>query len=173
MAARSVKAVRTKELEIIPAEQEKKWYQWLENIQDWCISRQLWWGHRIPAYLPSVDGEELADESENWIVAKTEKEALELASKKFGAGGKKVTVRQDPDVLDTWFSSGLFPFSVMGWPRKTPDLEKFFPGHLLETVGRSYTIRFFVLFARGLRMLYIFLLNRVMIFCFSGSQEWL
>ncbi|KAF9212211.1 hypothetical protein BGZ59_007077 [Podila verticillata] len=92
----------------------------------------IWWGHRIPAYFVRIEGEEqdFAD-GQFWVSGRTEAAALEAAEKKFA--GKKFTLEQDPDVLDTWFSSGLWPFSIMGWPEKTADFEKFYPTSLLET----------------------------------------
>ncbi len=90
--------------------------QWLGNIQDWCVSRQLWWGHRIPAWY---------DEQGNIYVARSEQEALEKS------GGKPVT--RDADVLDTWFSSALVPFSTLGWPEETPDYKMFLPSSVLVT----------------------------------------
>ena len=135
MASRAVNAVRSGELEIIPSSQETIWYHWLENIRDWCISRQLWWGHRIPAYHITVEGQGPVDDCDMnyWVVAKDENDALAQAQERFP--GKAVQVEQDPDVLDTWFSSGLFPFSVFGWPNQTDDLAKFYPTTLLETGG--------------------------------------
>eukprot|EP00929_Paragymnodinium_shiwhaense_P029776 TRINITY_DN16_c0_g1_i1.p1 TRINITY_DN16_c0_g1~~TRINITY_DN16_c0_g1_i1.p1 ORF type:complete len:1066 (-),score=392.32 TRINITY_DN16_c0_g1_i1:117-3314(-) len=127
LADKSVKAVREGEMKILPEFHHQTWYNWLENIQDWCISRQLWWGHRIPAYrvVKPVQKEEC------WVTGKSKEEATEKAKKKLGV--KTVEVEQDEDVLDTWFSSGLFPFSVFGWPDKTEDLDAFFPTSLLET----------------------------------------
>lgn len=89
----------------------------MENMQDWCISRQLWWGHRCPAYLFKIEGE-TADVSDDksWIVARSPEAAKEQAELR--AGGRKYTLEQDEDVLDTWFSSGLWPFSILGWPEK-------------------------------------------------------
>ncbi len=89
----------------------------MQNVQDWCISRQLWWGHRCPAYLVKFDGED-ADPSnnDNWVVGRSEEAAREQAEKL--AKGRKFTLEQDDDVLDTWFSSGLWPFSIMGWPNQ-------------------------------------------------------
>ncbi|CBZ50299.1 valyl-tRNAsynthetase, mitochondrial, related [Neospora caninum Liverpool] len=129
MAARAVKAVRNGDLKIVPAFHEDVWYHWLENIKDWCISRQLWWGHRIPAYRVTKP----AQQEETWIVGRTHEEALERAAAKLGIDGSQITLVQDEDVLDTWFSSGLFPFSVFGWPDLTQDMQAFFPTTLLET----------------------------------------
>ena len=106
------------------------------NIRHWCISRQLWWGHRIPAYLIKVKDTPAPDTSDpnNWVVARTEAEAMSKAVELKGLPAESMTLQQDPDVLDTWFSSGLFPFSTMGWPNEeAPDLKAFFPGSLLET----------------------------------------
>lgn len=138
LAARSVKAVEQGELEIVPSWHKETWYRWLGNIQDWCISRQLWWGHRIPAYLVSVAGQPQPDanNSDNWVVARTKEEALEKARVKLGLSAEeasKISLEQDHDVLDTWFSSGLFPMSVFGWPDETSDFKTFYPTSTLET----------------------------------------
>eukprot|EP00299_Pterocystis_sp_00344_P018925 c9428_g1_i1.p1 GENE.c9428_g1_i1~~c9428_g1_i1.p1 ORF type:complete len:1129 (-),score=330.43 c9428_g1_i1:112-3126(-) len=135
MASDAVKAVRTGELKIIPEQFKNTWYDWLENIQDWCISRQLWWGHRIPAFQIIIDGKSPEDDDMNhWVVGRTEEEALQHAYQKFPNVAKSsIRLEQDPDVLDTWFSSGLFPFSTMGWPDNTSDMANFFPTSLLET----------------------------------------
>ncbi|KAF9583903.1 hypothetical protein BGW38_008170, partial [Lunasporangiospora selenospora] len=132
MAADALQAVRDGQVVIRPQSSEKEFYRWMENINDWCISRQIWWGHRVPAYFVRFEGEEqdYAD-GKFWVTGRTEAAAHESAEKKFP--GKKFTLEQDPDVLDTWFSSGLWPFSIMGWPEKTLDLEKFYPTSLLET----------------------------------------
>jgi len=128
LAARSVAAVREGDLKIVPEFHHDTWYRWLENIQEWCISRQLWWGHQIPAYKV-VKPEQ---KTELWFTGKSEAEAMEKAKKHLGV--KDVEVKRDEDVLDTWFSSGLFPFSVMGWPDCTDkDFNAFFPTSLLET----------------------------------------
>mmetsp|Transcript_117662 Transcript_117662/g.374914 ORF Transcript_117662/g.374914 Transcript_117662/m.374914 type:complete len:1058 (-) Transcript_117662:344-3517(-) len=128
LADKSVKALREGELKIIPEFHHNTWYRWLENIQEWCISRQLWWGHRIPAYKVVKPPQD----KEMWFVGKDMAEALAKAEAKLGKG---VVLEQDEDVLDTWFSSGLFPFSVFGWPdtEGNDDFESFFPTSLLET----------------------------------------
>jgi valyl-tRNA synthetase len=120
------------ELEILPKSSANEWTRWLTDPQDWCISRQLWWGHRFPAYLVIIDGQ-TPDEADNdsWVVGRSEEEAMEQAAKM--ANGRPFTIRQDEDVLDTWFSSGLWPFAIHGWPTKTPDLETFYPAQMLET----------------------------------------
>ncbi|CAK9000820.1 Valine--tRNA ligase (Protein G7a) (Valyl-tRNA synthetase) (ValRS) [Durusdinium trenchii] len=138
MAASAVAKVRSKELQLIPEFHERTWFAWLENIQDWCISRQLWWGHRIPAYkvtkgAPAAD----AGAEEKWYVGRNEDEARARAAADLGVDGASLELAQDPDVLDTWFSSGLFPFSTLQWPSESAEAEKeqkaFFPGTLLET----------------------------------------
>jgi valyl-tRNA synthetase len=121
------------EIEIKPKNMSNDWIRWMENMQDWCVSRQLWWGHRCPAYLIQFEGEAPADtaDEKNWIIATSLEEATVEADKR--AAGRKYTLNQDEDVLDTWFSSGLWPFSTMGWPEKTQDLEHFYPNSILET----------------------------------------
>ncbi|XP_065161929.1 valine--tRNA ligase [Atheta coriaria] len=132
MAANAVEAVKSGELKIIPDMYNKTWYHWMEGIRDWCISRQLWWGHRIPAYFVNINGKPASeDESECWVSGRTYEEALEKAKKKFNTDDVKLS--QDEDVLDTWFSSGLFPFSIFGWPDNTDDMQVFYPSSLLET----------------------------------------
>ena len=121
LAKRALEVVYDGKIQITPKRWEKVYYNWLENIRDWTISRQIWWGHRIPAYY-TEDG--------TIFVARSYEEALEQAKEKFG---KEVTLREETDVLDTWFSSALWPFSTMGWPEKTADLEKFFPTNALVT----------------------------------------
>uniref|UniRef100_A0A914CX14 Valine--tRNA ligase n=1 Tax=Acrobeloides nanus TaxID=290746 RepID=A0A914CX14_9BILA len=137
MGRRAVEAVETGELKLIPEFHKKTWYSWLNNSRDWCISRQLWWGHRIPAYFISVNDPKVpkGDPSDNeyWVSARTEQEGVEKAAKKFNVSKEKISLKWDEDVLDTWFSSGMWPFHIFGWPEETADLKDFFPGHLLET----------------------------------------
>ncbi|XP_067467813.1 valine--tRNA ligase, mitochondrial [Thunnus thynnus] len=132
MAKKAIQAVEDGQLEIIPHFYTKTWKNWLSNISDWCISRQLWWGHQIPAYrveLPnSTDRQE-----EQWVWGRTEDEARQRAAVKCGVKPEDVSLTQDPDVLDTWFSSGLFPFAMLGWPQQTSDLQRFYPNSILET----------------------------------------
>ena len=116
-------AVRGGDIKIIPESGEKTYYHWLENIEPWCISRQLWWGHQIPVWY---------DEDGNQYCAATEAEAIELS------GGKALV--QDPDVLDTWFSSGLWPIGTLGWPNWGEDTKKYFPTDVLVT---GFDILFF------------------------------
>lgn len=139
VAAEAVEAVRSGELDIQPDYHKPTWYHWLENIRDWCISRQLWWGHRIPAYKvvltsPAAESPSSTHETESkdiWVAARDEEEAHAKAKSKLGHSD--FTLIQDDDVLDTWFSSALFPFSVFGWPDSTADFNAFFPTTLLET----------------------------------------
>ena len=121
LAKRALEVVKNGQIQITPKRWEKVYYNWLENIRDWTISRQIWWGHRIPAYY-AEDG--------TVFVAKSLEEAEAQAREKFG---KDVNLTEETDVLDTWFSSALWPFSTLGWPDKTPDLEKFFPTNALVT----------------------------------------
>ncbi|RJP48818.1 MAG: valine--tRNA ligase [Anaerolineaceae bacterium] len=123
LANAALEAVRDGRIRIIPAHFEKVYFNWLENIKDWCISRQLWWGHRIPVwYCP--DGH----------MTSTREDPTQCAT----CGSTELT--QDSDVLDTWFSSGLWPFSTLGWPEQTPDLKYFYPTSFMET---GYDILFF------------------------------
>jgi len=116
--------------QFVPERWRKVYRDWLVNLQDWCISRQLWWGHQIPAwYVVSETDGEITDDTP-FIIAKSEAEATQQAQERFGDGTDLV---RDPDVLDTWFSSGLWPFSTMGWPHKTEDLETYFPTSTLVT----------------------------------------
>lgn len=128
MADAGLKAVQDGHIKIVPEFFTKVYFNWLDNIQDWCISRQLWWGHRIPVWY-GPDGE--------MFCARSEEAALEKAKAHYG---EDTPLEQDPDVLDTWFSSGLWPFSTLGWPEETPDLAYFYPTSVLET---GYDILFF------------------------------
>ncbi|KAG5652557.1 hypothetical protein H0H81_004566 [Sphagnurus paluster] len=132
LAEEAINRTRAGELLITPKQSENDWYRWLEGIQDWCISRQLWWGHRCPAYFVRIEGlQQDVNDGKNWVVGRSLAQATERAE--VLAAGRKYTLEQDEDVLDTWFSSGLWPFSIMGWPENTPDFQKFYPASLLET----------------------------------------
>ncbi|XP_044161378.1 valine--tRNA ligase, mitochondrial isoform X2 [Bufo gargarizans] len=138
MAQKAVRAVESGELRITPSYHQKNWKNWLLNISDWCISRQLWWGHQIPAYLVSLSRapslQDNNDESEGfWVAAHSESEARKKAASVSGRPESELSLRRDEDVLDTWFSSALFPFAMLGWPEQTKDLEDFYPNSLLET----------------------------------------
>jgi valyl-tRNA synthetase len=123
LAERAIAAVRGGQTRIIPAKGEAEFYRWMENIEPWCISRQLWWGHQIPAWY-GPDGQ--------YVVARSEGEAQVQADEKWGTS---TTLTRDPDVLDTWFSSALWPFSTLGWPDKTPELAKYYPNAALVTAA--------------------------------------
>ncbi len=116
LAQPAIEAVRNGDTKIVPKQWENTYFRWLEDIQPWCISRQLWWGHQVPVWY---------DEDENAYCAENEEAAVALS------GGKSLT--RDPDVLDTWFSSALWPFSTMGWPEETPELAKYYPTSVLIT----------------------------------------
>ncbi len=119
LAAPAIEAVRKGDIEFIPNNWNKTYFQWMENIEDWCISRQLWWGHRIPAWYDN-HGHIYVGYSENDVRFKYKLD-------------ESTTLNQDEDVLDTWFSSALWPFSSLGWPEKTSDLEQFYPTSVLFT----------------------------------------
>ncbi|MGN0107220.1 MAG: valine--tRNA ligase [Hominilimicola sp.] len=116
LAQPAIDAVKNKETVFVPEHFEKVYFHWLENIKDWCISRQLWWGHRIPAFYCDDCGEMVVTKEDKAICPKCGKE-----------------MRQDPDTLDTWFSSALWPFSTLGWPDKTEELDYFYPTSVLVT----------------------------------------
>lgn len=120
----AVEAVKTGEIKLVPERMDRTYYNWTDNIRDWCISRQLWWGHRIPAYYCQECGE--------MIVAKEPPKSCPKCH--------STKMQQDPDTLDTWFSSALWPFSTLGWPEKTEELEYFYPTDVLVT---GYDIIFF------------------------------
>jgi valyl-tRNA synthetase len=121
LAKNAIAAVETGKTKFVPEQWTKTYFQWMRNIEPWCVSRQLWWGHRIPAWY-GPDGHVFVEESES---------AAKSAARKHY--GKDTPLRQDEDVLDTWFSSGLWPFSTLGWPEQTPDLKKFYPTSTLVT----------------------------------------
>ncbi|MDE0944036.1 MAG: valine--tRNA ligase, partial [Alphaproteobacteria bacterium] len=121
LAKPAIAAVRSGRTKFVPEMWEKTYYEWMENIQPWCISRQLWWGHQIPAWY-GPDGE---------IFVEMTDEAVEAAA--LAHYGKVVELRRDEDVLDTWFSSGLWPLTTLGWPENTPELERYYPTALLVT----------------------------------------
>lgn len=124
LAEAAIEAVRSGRIRIVPERFEKVYFNWLENIEDWCISRQLWWGHRIPV----------------WYCAECGKETVAREDPTHCAHCGSSRIEQDPDVLDTWFSSGLWPFSTLGWPEETPDYRYFYPTSIMET---GYDILFF------------------------------
>uniref|UniRef100_A0A4W6DA42 Valine--tRNA ligase, mitochondrial n=1 Tax=Lates calcarifer TaxID=8187 RepID=A0A4W6DA42_LATCA len=128
MAKKAIQAVEDGQLDIIPHFYTKTWKNWLSNISDWCISRQLWWGHQIPAYQV-----ESLCVCVCWVWGRSEDEARLRAAVKYGVRPEAITLTQDPDVLDTWFSSGLFPFAMLGWPEQTTDLQRYYPNSVLET----------------------------------------
>ena len=121
LAERALQAVRESKTKFVPENWEKTYFQWLENIEPWCVSRQLWWGHQIPAWY---------DHEGNVFVALTAEEARADARAKHG---RDVPLTRDPDVLDTWFSSALWPFSTLGWPDETPELARYYPTNTLVT----------------------------------------
>ena len=132
MADEAIKAVQDRQIRIRPETAEREYFRWLKDINPWCISRQLWWGHQIPAYFVDIDGRP-KDQSDGarWIAARSKEEAEEKAQKKFP--GRDFKLEQDEDVFDTWFTSGMWPFSIMGWPKETSDMDLFYPTSLLET----------------------------------------
>ncbi len=116
LAKPAIEAVRSGDIKFVPERFEKNYFNWMEDIRDWCISRQLWWGHRIPAFYCDDCGEMIVTKDDHAVCPKCGKE-----------------MRQDPDTLDTWFSSALWPFSTLGWPEKTADLDYFYPTSTLVT----------------------------------------
>ena len=121
LAQEPIKAVQDGRTKFVPKNWENTFFEWMKNIQPWCISRQLWWGHQIPAWF-GPDGQVFVEETEEVAIAEAEKYY-----------GEPVILKRDEDVLDTWFSSALWPFSTLGWPNKTKELEKYYPGEVLVT----------------------------------------
>ena len=160
LAKDAIRAVKDGETRFVPENWEKTYFNWMDDIQPWCVSRQLWWGHRIPVwYGPKlIDGRPDEDRGRyKFFVAMSAEEALAQASEYYGASielrvgefvettfngdrVKYITLRQDEDVLDTWFSSALWPFSTLGWPGETDELKTFYPGAVLVT---AFDIIFF------------------------------
>ncbi|XP_049810319.1 valine--tRNA ligase-like isoform X1 [Schistocerca nitens] len=128
MAERAVLAVREGRLKIEPQSFERVWFTYLENIRDWCISRQLWWGHQIPLYKCQT-----MDNNSTWIAARNIEEAWKEAAVILRCGLKDVSVIQEEDVLDTWFSSALLPFSALGWPHQNEDMKTCYPLSMMVT----------------------------------------
>jgi len=126
-----LKELDSKKPTFIPQRWEKVYKDWLDNINDWCVSRQLWWGHQIPAWYVLKQSEDSIDQNTPYVVARNEKEALSKATKEFGSNLQLI---RDKDVLDTWFSSGLWPFSTLGWPNiNDADFKKWYPNSVLVT----------------------------------------
>jgi len=121
LAAPAIEAVEKGRTRFVPETWTKTYFEWMRNIRPWCISRQIWWGHQIPAWYGPDD---------TAFVEMSEDEAVSAAERHYG---RKVELRRDPDVLDTWFSSGLWPFSTLGWPEPTPELRRYYPGDVLVT----------------------------------------
>lgn len=121
LAKPALEAVETGKTKFVPKQWENTYYEWMRNIQPWCISRQIWWGHQIPAWFGP---------DETIFVEETEADALAAAQAHYG---KTVELRRETDVLDTWFSSALWPFTTLGWPEKTPELSRYYPGDVLTT----------------------------------------
>ena len=123
LAEKAIAAVRDGKTRFVPKEREKIFFNWMENIEPWCISRQLWWGHQIPVWYGP---------DKHVFVAMSESEAQHDADRHYG---RVMPLTRDPDVLDTWFSSALWPYSTLGWPHRTPELAKFYPNNVLVTAA--------------------------------------
>lgn len=136
MSKEALKAVETGRLAIEPSRFENEWNRWFDNSIDWCLSRQIWWGHQIPAYHCSYGNKSI------WIAAHTQQEAMDKAIEKFGEDEvcrEKIVIKQDEDVLDTWFSSGILPFSLLGWPT----VENLSPNYPLDVLVSGHDILLF------------------------------
>jgi len=144
LAKKAIKVVKSKKTNFFPDKWSKTYFQWMENIQPWCLSRQLWWGHQIPAWY---------SKDKKIFVAENEAEAKKQAYKYYK---KKVELKRDEDVLDTWFSSALWPFATLGWPNKTYELKRFYPTSILVT---GFDIIFF--WVARMMMMGNHLLNKV------------
>ena len=144
LAKKAIQKVKDKETNFYPENWNKTYYQWMKNIQPWCISRQLWWGHQIPAWYTPEN---------KIIVANNFKEANKIALKKYK---KKLKLRQDEDVLDTWFSSALWPFATMDWPKKNYEIKNYYPSSILVT---GFDIIFF--WVARMMMMGLYFLNKV------------
>ncbi|WP_109356649.1 valine--tRNA ligase [Sphingorhabdus sp. EL138] len=145
LAQPAIKAVRDGSIEIVPKTWEKTWFNWMENIQPWCVSRQLWWGHRIPAWFgPTIEDGVAQRNNDKIFVGSSEEEIIREARAYYpdnyeiaiggtpdGISADFVNLTRDPDVLDTWFSSALWPFGTLGWPEETEDLKRHYPNDLL------------------------------------------
>lgn len=125
LAEKAIETVREGKIRIIPSTWENTYFAWMENINDWCISRQIWWGHRIPVWYCGEMRNEACKGKGGIIVARTKPDACPFCS--------SVNIAQDEDVLDTWFSSALWPFTTLGWPERTPELKKYYPTAVLVT----------------------------------------
>lgn len=144
LAKEAIRVVEEGEMEFVPKSYEKTYFEWMRNIQPWCISRQLWWGHQMPIWY-GPDGEIFCEENET--------EAQAAADKHYG---KTVELTRETDVLDTWFSSGLWAFSTLGWPDKTEYLDKFYPTSVLIT---AFDIIFF--WVARMMMMSMYMMKRV------------
>jgi len=144
LAKKAIHVVKKKKTNYFPTNWSKTYFQWMNNIQPWCISRQLWWGHRIPAWYTK---------DKKIFVAENENEANKIAKKYYK---KKVELKRDEDVLDTWFSSALWPFATLGWPKKTYELKRFYPTSVLVT---GFDIIFF--WVARMMMMGNYLINKV------------
>ncbi|MCF7845671.1 MAG: valine--tRNA ligase [Candidatus Peribacteraceae bacterium] len=138
LAAKALSLVKKKKLEFVPARFEKEFVRWLDEIRDWCVSRQLWWGHQLPVWyckkVPEFADKRIRKKEGCQRIIVSEKPPKKCPS------CKNLNITQDPDVLDTWFSSGLWPFATLGWPKSTKDFRTFYPNTVLET---GYDILFF------------------------------